>query len=127
VAGALGFGTNALDTEDYSGEITYYTVGPGACGYDDSGKDQSSPIVAISTADWFKRGSGTSLGVNQPAHPWCDQTIKITAGNGQTATATVRDNCPGCSEGSIDVSEVVFVALFGSTDVGRSKATWEFA
>ncbi|KAI0098698.1 hypothetical protein GGR51DRAFT_424388 [Nemania sp. FL0031] len=124
-AGADGFGTSSMDSAKYSGDITYYTLGLGACGYDDSGVDLSKHIVALSHVDWYNRGSGTSLGLNMPNHPWCDQTITISAG-GKSTTALVHDICPGCAEGSIDVSESVFEALFGSLDGGRESASWSF-
>ncbi|KAJ8105111.1 hypothetical protein ONZ43_g7557 [Nemania bipapillata] len=114
-----------MDSAKYSGDITYYTLGLGACGYDDSGVDLSKHIVALSHVDWYSRGSGTSLGLNMPNHPWCDQTITITAG-GKSTTALVHDICPGCAEGSIDVSEAVFMALFGSLEAGRQSASWSF-
>ncbi|KAI1825260.1 hypothetical protein F4861DRAFT_502197 [Xylaria intraflava] len=124
-AGADKFGTSPMDSETYKGDVTYYNLGIGACGYDDTGKDLTTNLVAISQKDWMARNPGTSLGLGMPNHPWCDQTIKITAG-GKTATATVHDNCPGCASGSIDVSEAVFDILFGGLGVGRSTATWDF-
>ncbi|KAI1431273.1 hypothetical protein GGR50DRAFT_88362 [Xylaria sp. CBS 124048] len=124
-AGADAFGTSSMDSEKYNGDITFYTMGIGACGYDDTGKDLTANLVAISESDWMARNPGTSLGLNEPNHPWCDQTITISA-NGKTTTALVHDNCPGCSHGSIDVSEAVFEALFGGLGVGRSTANWSF-
>ncbi|KAI0445291.1 hypothetical protein F4803DRAFT_165854 [Xylaria telfairii] len=124
-AGADGFGTSPMDSAKYSGDITYYTLGLGACGYDDSGVDLTKHIVALSHADWYARGSGTSLGLNEPNHPWCDQTITITAG-GKSTTALVHDICPGCVSGAIDVSESVFDALFGGLGAGREQASWTF-
>ncbi|KAH8162895.1 hypothetical protein CIB48_g5350 [Xylaria polymorpha] len=124
-AGADGFGTSSMDSAKYSGDITYYALGLGACGYDDSGVDLTKHIVALSHVDWYARGSGTSLGLNEPNHPWCDQTITITAG-GKSTTALVHDICPGCVSGSIDVSESVFDALFGGLGAGREKASWTF-
>ncbi|KAI1147466.1 RlpA-like double-psi beta-barrel-protein domain-containing protein-containing protein [Nemania diffusa] len=125
-AGADGaFGSSSMDSAKYSGDITYYALGLGACGYDDSGLDLSQHIVALSHVDWYNRGSGTSLGIDMPNHPWCDQTITITAG-GKSTTALVHDICPGCAEGSIDVSESVFDALFGGLGAGREPASWSF-
>ncbi|KAI0972411.1 hypothetical protein F4678DRAFT_460631 [Xylaria arbuscula] len=121
-----GFGTSSLDTKSYSGDITYYTLGLGACGYYDTGDDLTKPIVAISQADWYARGSGTNTGIGLPDHPWCDKTITIKGSNGKTTTALVHDICPGCASGSIDVSQDVFLALFGSLDAGRLTQTWSF-
>jgi hypothetical protein len=122
-AGPDSFGTSSLDTAKYSGDITYYDLGLGACGYDDAGTTEH--IVALSHVDWYKRGSGTSLGIDMPNHAWCDQTITITA-DGKSTTALVHDICPGCDSGSIDVSDNVFVALFGSLEAGRKTVTWSF-
>jgi hypothetical protein len=111
----------------HSGDITHYTVGLGACGYDDSGKDDSSPIVAISAVDWNNVSHLTNTGIDSPAHPWCDKTITIHATNGKSTTAVVRDQCPGCASGSIDVSDVVFKILFGDLGLGRTQITWSFS
>ncbi|GAP83057.1 putative allergen Asp F7 [Rosellinia necatrix] len=122
-AGSDAFGTSSMDKAKYSGDITYYDLGLGACGYDDGGSTQH--IVALSHVDWYNRGSGTSLGINMPNHAWCDRTITITAG-GKSTTALVHDICPGCESGSIDVSESVFEALFGGLGAGRETASWSF-
>jgi hypothetical protein len=100
-----------------SGEITYYAVGLGACGDDDSGADQSENIVALSHLD---------MGTQSNGNPMCGQTIKISA-NGKTTTAVVKDKCMGCVAGDIDVSEKVYKELFGGLDSGRMPCTWSFA
>lgn len=100
-----------------SGEITYYAVGLGACGDDDSGKDQSENIVALSHVD---------MGTQSNGNPMCGQTIKISA-NGKTTTAIIKDKCMGCISGDIDVSEKVYKELFGGLDSGRMPCTWSFA
>ncbi|KAI1270745.1 hypothetical protein F5Y18DRAFT_21011 [Xylariaceae sp. FL1019] len=111
--------------KEYSGEITYYAVGLGACGYDDSGKDNSMPIVAIAVGDWGAYGTmATNAGIDMPLNPWCGKELTITA-NGKTVKGQARDQCPGCASGSIDVSEQIFKELFdGDLGVGRSDVTW---
>ncbi|KAK8053689.1 expansin family protein [Apiospora saccharicola] len=108
--------------EKFTGDITYYQPGMGSCGYDDSAPKGN--VVAVSK-DWFmKVGNGkTSYGVDQPANILCDKTITISA-KGKTTQATIRDSCPGCAPGSIDVTEGAFTDLFGSLDVGRAEVTW---
>ncbi|KAK7756034.1 hypothetical protein SLS62_001977 [Diatrype stigma] len=105
------------------GDITYYTVGMGACGYDDTGADDSENIVAMPVGMWTAVSTATNLGVDMPAHPWCDKSITITA-NGKSIQAKIRDQCPGCSGGSIDVTAHAFEALFGSLDGGRESVEW---
>jgi hypothetical protein len=108
--------------EKFTGDITYYQPGMGSCGYDDS--TPKGNVVAVSK-DWFMQvGNGkTSYGVDQPANILCDKTITISA-KGKTTQATIRDSCPGCARGSIDVTEGAFTDLFGSLDVGRAEVTW---
>lgn len=108
--------------EKFTGDITYYQPGMGSCGYDDS--NPKGNVVAVSK-DWFmKVGQGkTSYGVDQPANILCDKTITISA-KGKTTQATIRDSCPGCAPGSIDVTEGAFTDLFGSLDIGRGEVTW---
>lgn len=101
----------------HSGEITYYTVGMGACGEDDTGADQTEGIVAL---------SHLLMGTQSNGNPMCGQTINIKA-NGKTATAVVKDKCMGCAEEDIDVSEMVYKKLFGGLGSGRMPVTWSFA
>ncbi|KAK3179840.1 hypothetical protein K4F52_008757 [Lecanicillium sp. MT-2017a] len=101
---------------EYSGEITYYAVGLGACGKDDSGKDSSANIVALSK---------DMMGTQSNGNPMCGQTITIYA-NGKSTTATVRDKCMGCARNNIDVSEKVYKELFGALGSGRMPVSWSF-
>ncbi|KAM3505033.1 hypothetical protein MY11210_008133 [Beauveria gryllotalpidicola] len=101
----------------YSGDITYYAVGPGACGEDDTGKDNTDNIVALSSI---------LMGPLSNTNPMCNKKIKIFA-NGKSIEATVRDKCPSCTEGSIDVSEKVFKFLSdGSLEAGRRPCSWSW-
>ncbi|CAK7198202.1 hypothetical protein SEUCBS139899_000860 [Sporothrix eucalyptigena] len=100
----------------YTGDMTYYTVGVGACGNDQTGDDLTENIVAINVEQ---------MGSLSNDNPMCGKTITIQA-NGNTATATVQDKCMGCAYGAIDVSEKVFLAIFGDLSVGRAEVTWWF-
>lgn len=95
--------------------MTYYTPGTGACGDINS---ESDHVVALSPGQYGSCGNPNDC-------PNCDRTVKIHYG-GKTATATVKDKCPGCSGDSIDVSPAVFKEL-ASLDKGRVQVTWEFA
>ncbi|KAK8069547.1 Non-Catalytic module family expansin [Apiospora phragmitis] len=115
-------GGGSSSAEKFTGDITYYQPGMGSCGYDDSALKGN--VVAVSKAWFMSVGNGkTSYGVDQPANILCDKTITISA-KGKTTQATIRDSCPGCAPGSIDVTEGAFKDLFGSLDVGRSEVTW---
>ncbi|KAI0888601.1 RlpA-like double-psi beta-barrel-protein domain-containing protein-containing protein [Annulohypoxylon maeteangense] len=91
----------------FSGEMTWYQPGLGACGQTNTASDA---VVAMSSPD-------------QDGH--CGQTVSISYG-GKTVTATVVDKCPGCSATSIDASPAVFQQL-ASLDAGRVQITWEYA
>ncbi|KAK4662219.1 uncharacterized protein QC763_701580 [Podospora pseudopauciseta] len=98
------------------GHMTYYEVGPGACGHDDSGKGYTHNIVAISSA----------LVSGQDAGDACGRRISIKGHDGKKVTAVVRDKCPSCPPGGIDVSPKVFKELVGSLDVGKTEVSWTF-
>ncbi|KAI1100880.1 RlpA-like double-psi beta-barrel-protein domain-containing protein-containing protein [Jackrogersella minutella] len=99
----------------YSGDMTYYAPGLGACGKQNSDADH---IVALATAQYGNDANPNKAKV-------CGRKINIHYG-GKTATATVVDKCPSCASGSIDVSPAVFKQL-ASLDKGRVKVTWEYA
>lgn len=100
----------------FAGQITYYAIGMGSCGIDDSGKDQTESVVAISHLKMGEQSNG---------NPMCGKTITIYS-NGKSTTATVKDKCMGCAENDIDVSEKVFKELWGDLSTGRDDATWSF-
>jgi len=88
----------------------------GACGIDDSGKDKSEHIVALSSQ---------LMGALSNSNPLCGKTITISA-NGKTVQAVVHDKCPSCAPGSVDGSESIFTELFGSLTDGRRTIEWWF-
>ncbi|AEO62260.1 uncharacterized protein THITE_2106235 [Thermothielavioides terrestris NRRL 8126] len=115
-SGSSGSGSGSGGSTTYQGDITYYTLGLGSCGIDDTGKDNSANIVALSAA---------LMGAVSNANPLCGKTITIKA-NGKTAQAVVHDKCPVCAFGDVDASQNLFLELFGSTDGGREKIEWWF-
>ncbi|KAK0484321.1 RlpA-like double-psi beta-barrel-protein domain-containing protein-containing protein [Armillaria luteobubalina] len=97
-----------------TGQATYFYLGVGNCGDDDTGKD-SDFIVALDSTTY---GSGE----------YCNTYVSITdTTTGETQKGLVRDSCPSCSVGSIDMSTGLFTALHGSTDAGVFAISWEFA
>lgn len=101
-----------------TGDLTYYAVGLGACGEDDSGKDMTENIVAMSSA---------TMGSQSNGNPMCGKTIKIfNTANGKSSTGVIHDKCPGCVEGSIDVSQKLFEELADLAD-GRIEISWNWA
>jgi hypothetical protein len=115
-SGNSGSGGNSGGAASRSGDLTYYAVGLGACGFDDSGKDRSTNIVAL---------SHELMGPLSNSNPFCGRTITISA-NGKTTTCQVRDKCMGCAVNDIDVSEAAYIEIFGSLESGRRNVQWWF-
>ncbi|ETS74604.1 hypothetical protein PFICI_13088 [Pestalotiopsis fici W106-1] len=123
-AATTGSGSSS-GTNVKNSDMTYYAIGLGSCGYDDSGLDLTKPVVAIDYHLWDSVSTLTSYGVDLPAHPFCNQEITIKY-NGQTTTGIVRDRCGGCVENAIDVAETIFDDLVGGTTAGRVEVEWYF-
>ncbi|KAH9851528.1 riboflavin aldehyde-forming enzyme [Lenzites betulinus] len=103
-------GAAPLEKRARTGRGTWFEVGLGACGKTNKDSDK---IIAISSNIY-----------NSGAH--CDKKVKITnTANGKTATATVRDECPGCSSNDIDMSPSLFEEL-GDLDTGVLAVSWYF-
>lgn len=98
----------------HSGQATYYAVGLGACGWTNS---DSEFVVALNQPQYERNNGGN-----------CGQTLRIcNEGNGNCQTATVVDECPGCADGSLDMSPALFSALNnGNMDAGVFPISWHF-
>lgn len=103
-----------LEARAYSGDMTYYDAGLGACGITSTNSDA---IVALPFSFF--------TAANPNLDPQCGRTIRITY-NGNTQDATVVDKCAGCAGNSIDVTPTLFTNLVGSLDAGRVQVTWDF-
>ncbi|KAI1088900.1 barwin-like endoglucanase [Rostrohypoxylon terebratum] len=110
----LAVGLAATQVLAFSGDMTYYTPGLGACGKTNT---QADHIVAVSPAQYGNDANPNKAKV-------CGRKIKISYG-GKSATATVTDKCPECLSGSIDVSPSVFKEL-APLAKGRVKVTWNY-
>ncbi|ODN92817.1 hypothetical protein L198_05613 [Cryptococcus wingfieldii CBS 7118] len=105
----------SLSSGDFSGQATYYTVtGTG-----------SACEVTVTDDDYI-------VALNQPQYTdsdHCGDTVTITnTENGNTATARVADECPGCDSGSLDMSPGLFGALNDDDyDEGVFAITWSFS
>ncbi|KAM0464916.1 hypothetical protein ACHAPV_001907 [Trichoderma viride] len=112
----LAFATSAAPTEPetraaavFTGSVTYYDVGLGACGqtnYD------SELVVAVSHSLYDRE------------HP-CGRNIRVYY-QGRSVVVRVVDRCAGCAEDDLDLSPTAFEQVIGSKDIGRATATWEW-
>lgn len=97
------------------GELTFFQVGLGACGFNDAGKDHSENIVAL---------SHLMMGEQSNGNPYCGRSITVSYG-GKTAQAIVRDKCMGCAYNNIDGTEKLFTE-FQPLTKGRFEVQWWF-
>ncbi|KAF5380417.1 hypothetical protein D9615_004720 [Tricholomella constricta] len=102
--------TSELRTRDFGGKATYFAVGLGSCGQQNVDSDY---IVALNPSTY---AGG--------AH--CGKQLRITGkASGASATATVRDKCPGCGPGDLDMSPSLF-SHFEPLEKGTFQVEWKF-
>lgn len=97
-AASLGSAATIDTRASYSGRMTYYYPGLGACGETNNNNDA---VAAVSSAK-----------------------VATIHYNGKSTTARVVDLCPSCATGNIDVSPSVFQAL-SDLSAGSIDVTWE--
>ncbi|ATE54350.1 cysteine/serine endopeptidase inhibitor [Actinosynnema pretiosum] len=99
-----------------SGNTTYYTdSGYGACG---TWLNASTELlVAVSASYWTT--------ANPNNDPLCRGISVEVTRNGKTVKAPVRDKCPSCAPGHIDLSLPAFRQL-ADPNLGNVGVTWKF-
>lgn len=93
----------------HTGQLTYYDVGLGSCGYTNT---DSEAVVAM------------AVGLMDKA-TMCGKSVSVTYG-GVTKTAKIVDTCMGCADGNLDMSPTLFEAFAPLTSGRVSGATWSF-
>jgi len=103
--------TCEADTQDRSGEATYYTFadGSGACSFDPTPNDLM--VGAMNQVDYL--GSEA-----------CGACAEVNGPNGVVQIRIV-DLCPECPQGNIDLSPQAFEAIADLT-AGRVPITWHY-
>ncbi|KAL6711039.1 hypothetical protein ACN47E_006914 [Coniothyrium glycines] len=107
--------------ETYTGELTYYDPGLGACGIDSADND---PVVAVSHYTF----DAVQVGSNPNQNPLCGRKIRATrvderTGKSVSIDVTVIDRCTGCQPTDLDVSPAMFEKM-ANPDLGRVPVTW---
>lgn len=97
--------------------MTWYDTGLGSCGWWNNANDH---ICAISQVLYNR----TNVDGNANHNSVCGRRIHLQRGD-RGIDVVVADNCPGCSEFSIDVTRSVFEAL-GNLDEGRVQIQWQW-
>ncbi|KZO97070.1 hypothetical protein CALVIDRAFT_563286 [Calocera viscosa TUFC12733] len=115
---ALAYPVYTTETVDaanaITGKATWFDVGLGACGYTDTDLDW---IVALNEAQ-YESSPGA----------YCNRFLVVeNTQNGAAAVAKVRDMCPGCAYGSLDMSPDLFKAIStGGLDEGVFPIRWSW-
>ncbi|GAA4815485.1 cysteine/serine endopeptidase inhibitor [Streptomyces ziwulingensis] len=114
---SLALADNSVDGQEISGQMTYYNdSGAGACGTQVDAA--SEELVAVSHEWW------TSANPNED--PLCDGVSVKVSYEGKTITVPVKDMCPSCDSGHLDLSQPAFEQL-APLDKGLVKGiTWKF-
>ncbi|KAI0165824.1 RlpA-like double-psi beta-barrel-protein domain-containing protein-containing protein [Xylariaceae sp. FL1272] len=99
----------------FSGDLTYYAPGLGACGVTNL---ESDSIVAISKTLYDQYTPGTNPNLNT----LCGKQIQITIGDKSTIV-TVEDRCEACAVDDLDVPVAVFSQL-ADPNAGRVQMSW---
>lgn len=107
--------------QTYTGDLTYYNPGLGACGgtYGDN-----DAVVAISHFLWDKN----QVGSNPNTNSFCGKKIRaqrVDERTGKLASVdlTVIDRCTGCKPTDLDVSPAMFNKL-AAPALGRVNVEW---
>ncbi len=100
-----------------TGDLTFFDLGVGACGIDDTNQGTAENVVALA------RSLFTAANPNKD--PLCGKTITLTYG-GKSTTAKVHDSCPPCAPGDVDASLKIWSDLGIDTSLGRVKVDWSF-
>ncbi|KAI9268022.1 RlpA-like double-psi beta-barrel-protein domain-containing protein-containing protein [Phascolomyces articulosus] len=96
-----------------NGQVTFFTPNQGACG---DWNDDDDMIVALGPA-WYGNMNAESK--------YCGEKVLITGPRGNSITVTVKDACPPCDRGHLDLSPAAFAKL-GEFDTGILKVKWHF-
>lgn len=103
----------------YSGDLTYYQTGLGACGCTSG---QSDAIVAVSESLFDQY----TIAGNPNLNPLCGKQVSITGVNGQAYTATIVDRCTGCKVEDLDLSQGFFNTVTNNGDGRVHNMNWSF-
>ncbi|KAK5129417.1 hypothetical protein LTR08_003273 [Meristemomyces frigidus] len=113
------------NTDTFTGDLTYYGTGLGACG-ETSG--DSDDIVSISHLLFDAAGSSSSNGGNSNNNPLCNKILRASrfdeeVGAQRSVDLKVVDRCTGCQMDDLDTSLGAFEKLAPSAS-GRVDVTW---
>ena len=109
------------NTATFTGDLTYYETGLGACGITSSNSD---PICAVSHIIF----DAASTSSNTNNNPLCGRKVRVVhyderVSANKSIDLTVVDRCVGCQAVDLDLSYSAFDYL-ADMDLGRVKGSW---
>ncbi|KAH6611910.1 RlpA-like double-psi beta-barrel-protein domain-containing protein-containing protein [Boeremia exigua] len=109
------------NADHFTGELTYYGPGLGACGVEST---EEEAIVSVSHFLYDAVQTGSDPNQN----PLCGKKIRATrvderTGKQVSIDLTVVDRCTGCEPTDLDVSPAMFDRM-ADHDLGRVVMTW---
>ena len=110
-------GSNPAAGKSYTGEMTYFTPGMGACGHT-SGEDEKMVAISMALFDQYTPNG------NPNKNPLCGQTVSITSPDGSSHEATIWDRCVGCAEADLDMPEAFFNTVTDHADGRAYGMSW---
>ncbi|CZT24708.1 uncharacterized protein RCC_10436 [Ramularia collo-cygni] len=117
-SGGSGVTGMAAPGKSYTGDVTYYAVGMGSCGFTST---EDEKVVAVS-----HEIMSAYNGANPNANPLCGTYITITGKDGNKYPAKIVDTCPGCDKGSLDLPQAYFNKITGNGDGRVGGIEWCF-
>lgn len=93
--------SNPASGKSFTGEITYFTPGMGACG-ETSGEGDKMVAISQSLFDQYTPNG------NPNKNPLCGKTLTITGADGADHVATIWDRCVGCAMDDLDMPQEFF-------------------
>ncbi|RYP08741.1 hypothetical protein DL765_008698 [Monosporascus sp. GIB2] len=111
----------------FTGDLTYYDPGLGACGVVSGGGDA---VCAVSHEVFDAAAKEEGMAANPNANPLCGRRIRVTCGAAGAGTGgnrsvdvEVMDRCVGCAPTDLDLSPSAFEQL-APRDSGRVVGSW---
>ncbi|CAG8542309.1 28449_t:CDS:1 [Dentiscutata erythropus] len=102
--------------ENFTGSVTFFDAGLGACGT----KNTNSDLVCAISKERFGESPGDNPNKNQN----CGRQIKVTR-DSKSVIVTVVDICTECQRDDLSLTPAAFNQLADPSE-GRVKCTWEF-
>ncbi|KAI8384341.1 RlpA-like double-psi beta-barrel-protein domain-containing protein-containing protein [Radiomyces spectabilis] len=115
VLGQICAAAPILEKRSFSGDGTFYTVGMGSCGTDDSNEDMVAALNAP------QMGSSS----NPNNNPNCGRKARVKGPKG-SVTVKIVDTCPPCKKGDLDLSPAAFAKIADMSE-GRVSISWNWA